>query len=75
MLPQFPYLALYTCCVLLASAFVLFPDLYSACDSVRHLKASGVASAVEVCDYASLRWGAGTQLAAYAFNDQYEPPM
>jgi hypothetical protein len=38
-----------------ASAFVLFPDLYSACDSVRHLKASGVASAVEICDYASLR--------------------
>ncbi|WIA33444.1 hypothetical protein OEZ86_006576 [Tetradesmus obliquus] len=38
-----------------ASAFVLFPDLYSACDSVRHLKSSGVASAVEICDYASLR--------------------
>ncbi|KAF6261185.1 glycolate dehydrogenase [Scenedesmus sp. NREL 46B-D3] len=38
-----------------ASAFVLFPDLRSACDSVRHLKDSGVASAVEICDYASLR--------------------
>lgn len=42
-------------CRMQASAFVLFPDMQSACDSVKHLKASGVASAVEVCDYNSLR--------------------
>lgn len=30
---------------------MLFPDIKSACDAVKHLKASKVASAVEVCDY------------------------
>jgi hypothetical protein len=38
-----------------ASAFVLFPDIHSACTAVQHLKAAKVASAVELCDYASLR--------------------
>eukprot|EP00878_Enallax_costatus_P006622 GHUV01006940.1.p1 GENE.GHUV01006940.1~~GHUV01006940.1.p1 ORF type:complete len:990 (+),score=266.56 GHUV01006940.1:206-3175(+) len=38
-----------------ASAFVLFPDINSACDSVQKLKATQVASAVELVDYNSLR--------------------
>jgi hypothetical protein len=38
-----------------ASAFVLFPDLKSACDAVLPLKRDKLAVAVELCDYASLR--------------------
>eukprot|EP00879_Flechtneria_rotunda_P006313 GHRR01006635.1.p1 GENE.GHRR01006635.1~~GHRR01006635.1.p1 ORF type:complete len:789 (+),score=273.08 GHRR01006635.1:1646-4012(+) len=38
-----------------ASAFVLFPSINSACDAVKALKASKAASAVELCDYSSLR--------------------
>jgi hypothetical protein len=47
-----------SCCVLCciqASAFVLFPDLKSACDAVLPLKQHKVAVAVELHDYASLR--------------------
>lgn len=38
-----------------ASAFVLFPDLKSACNAVLPLKQSKVAVAVELHDYSSLR--------------------
>lgn len=39
-----------------ASAFVLFPTIHAACEVVMALRAAGrLPSAVELCDYASLR--------------------
>ncbi len=42
--------------VLQASAFIAFPDLASACKAVVSIKPTKAASAVELCDWASLTW-------------------
>jgi hypothetical protein len=44
-------------CAMQASAFVLFPDIKSACDAVLPLKQHQVAVAVELHDWACLRCG------------------